>query len=324
MCRGYHGRGNGSFCLTVTSAVAIYIQAESSRVQLQSLKKYLCFYATLNLSWMVIGGFALKLSALNSKSMKQCKSFECMIDLTKNGRRPSFVLQAETEEEMKEWMGAFVSAKRSSVDSEHINSRDSTRTYSPTNERISDASSISLATTNGSVERQDSSVVMLSTSYDKGNISLSTSTSLTPSLVCEAARQQINANSSPVPNSPATPNQSFVSSTVNSNVQINNSSSTNTSSSWGIPWTLVPSMFSSSGDDSERPPASPMSPTFPSSIAGNEYDGHPVVWPLHADDSNTPKPDMTGYTAALEARNSELRNLFGGVSASEVVIEGKN
>lgn len=293
-------------------------------MQLQSLKKYLCFYATLNLSWMVIGGFALKLSALNSKSMKQCKSFECMIDLTKNGRRPSFVLQAETEEEMKEWMGAFVSAKRSSVDSEHINSRDSTRTYSPTNERISDASSISLATTNGSVERQDSSVVMLSTSYDKGNISLSTSTSLTPSLVCEAARQQINANSSPVPNSPATPNQSFVSSTVNSNVQINNSSSTNTSSSWGIPWTLVPSMFSSSSDDSERPPASPMSPTFPSSIAGNEYDGHPVVWPLHADDSNTPKPDMTGYTAALEARNSELRNLFGGVSASEVVIEGKN
>lgn len=69
VCRGYHGRGNGSFCLTVTSAVAIYIQAESSRVQLQSLKKYLCFYATLNLSWMVIGGFALKLSALNSKSL---------------------------------------------------------------------------------------------------------------------------------------------------------------------------------------------------------------------------------------------------------------
>lgn len=31
---------------------------------------------------------------------------------------------------------------------------------------------------------------------------------------------------------------------------------------------------------------------------------------------------MTGYTTVLETRNSELRNLFGGVSPSEVVVEG--
>jgi hypothetical protein len=195
---------------------------------------------------------------------------------------------------------------------------------------------------------QRPSIVMLSTSPENDHQSLSHSTSLTPLLVWEASRVSLGAASSTgsMPSSPAT--QSFSAAALSLDATLNKShdsddvsatsangnsntatvptgtanGNSSTSSSWGIPWALVPSMFQGGGSDditSELPPT-PGSPNLP---AVTDADGHQIIWPTRIDDSNVPRVDLVGYPSSLDARNRELRHLFGGVGSHEVVLSGK-
>jgi hypothetical protein len=184
------------------------------------------------------------------------------------------------------------------------------------------------------------SIVMLSTSPENDQQSLSQSTSLTPLLVWEASRASLSTSTAlptSVPSSPAT--QSFSAAALSLDTALNdsdenvsnitagtntaNGGTTNgTSSSWGIPWALVPSMFQggSTDDISSELPPTPGSPMVP---AVTDADGHQIIWPTRVDDSSVPRVELSGYPSDLDTRNRELRHLFGGVSPSEVVLTSK-
>lgn len=275
--------------------------------------------------------------------------------------RAPFYLQAETEEEMRDWMGAFAKAKRFLLENEqlslhtrgdqqHDHATSGSESDSPRPSRLLTPANGGTTVQTTDVSQSDSpSFVLLSTSFETERISLASSTTLTPLLVYEAARSQqsaynISASSSP-PASPAAATQSFASAMASSLTIVTSTSNnagqngqqqqqqtpsgsmaaTTTQSSWGIPWNLVPNMFSgsSNSDDSDHPPSSPVVSTSGTLSGAMDADGHIVIWPTRFDDSNTPKVELTGYTAALEARNRELRHLFGGVSPSEIVMDGK-
>lgn len=124
------------------------------------------------------------------------------------------------------------------------------------------------------------SIVMVSTTPET-EVSLDTTSSLTPLLVWEAARTSLSATKK-LP-----------------------------SISWGIPWSLVPTMVNLTHDASqahEKPPTTP--PTFPR-----------VIWPASPAWVDIPKVTMPGYTDKLNSQNRELRRLFTGVKAEEVVLD---
>lgn len=79
----------------------------------------------------------------------------------------------------------------------------------------------------------------------------------------------------------------------------------------------------SSHPEDDPVPSSPLSPAIPSMLAsGMDNEGHPIVWPVRSDDTGVPRVELNGYSAELEARNKELRHLFGGVAQNEVVLDG--
>ncbi|KAI7873220.1 uncharacterized protein EV154DRAFT_528530 [Mucor mucedo] len=272
--------------------------------------------------------------------------------------QPSFVLQAETENEMREWMSSFEKAKRLMLQTEQLDFKSGTAmstvsvvdtdSSSPT---LLDNVSKSKPTTmvdelpvisiNNALpkpseeELKRPSIVMLSTSHKSDLQSFTEPTSLTPLLVWEASRASMGASSNnTAPSVPTSPvSQSFSAAAVSLDATLNNYSekddsstlngstttATTTNSSWGIPWALVPSMFQGSTDDI----ANDLAPTpggSPNVPAVTDADGHQVIWPTRVDDSNVPRVDLTGYTPWLDIRNRELRHLFGGVGSNEVVL----
>jgi hypothetical protein len=305
-------------------------------------------------------------------------------------------MQAETEDEMKDWISAFEKAKLLAIQSEQVPSQsqivssptatDETYQHHHNNDHrfesphehskysIShvDASKSFISspetTTSGGKDHEphQPSIVLLSTSADNDRVSLANSTSLTPLLVWEAARapssslhpatspfipatnthvlqhQQTTKESSTLKNGDAQSNTDADTDTKKtiSDKTIGGSrllpkrpmtlslatekpkpvGNTTTNSSWGIPWTLVPSMFQSSGDSNEPPPTPAIAPPSPQF---GDLDGHQVIWPANIDDSGLPKVELADYTAELEQRNRDLRSLFGGVAAHEVVLDGK-
>ncbi|KAG2205633.1 hypothetical protein INT46_003460 [Mucor plumbeus] len=311
---------------------------------------------------------------LNDVDRRYC--FEVMC-----AHQPPFILQAETEEEMREWMGAFEKSKRLMLQTEQLDYKSGTSTTINASSAIDTESSLldnsptkanstaliakakpttmldelPAVSTNSSLVDNSSesstieqkqqqqrhqtkpSIVMLSTSPENDQQSLSQSTSLTPLLVWEASRASLSTSTAlptSVPSSPAT--QSFSAAALSLDTALNDSdenvsnitSGTNTanggttngtSSSWGIPWALVPSMFQggSTDDISSELPPTPGSPMVP---AVTDADGHQIIWPTRVDDSSVPRVELSGYPSDLDTRNRELRHLFGGVSPSEVVL----
>ncbi|GAA5803830.1 hypothetical protein EDC94DRAFT_536683 [Helicostylum pulchrum] len=276
--------------------------------------------------------------------------------------QPSFVLQAETEVEMREWMTSFEKAKRLMLQTEQldftsgtatINSAPTTDTESPTNLLLDNTVTKSKATTQvdelpalsanntttdliESEKKKRPSIVMLSTSPENDQQSLNqSSTSLTPLLVWEASRASMSNNNTMPTSAPTSPATQSFSGTISLDTALSNEkednlnttstaaaavTNNNTSSSWGIPWALVPSMFQGGSTDdivNELPPTPGTSPNVP---AVTDADGHQVIWPTRVDDSNVPKVDLVGYPLWLDARNRELRHLFGGVGSNEVVL----
>ncbi|KAI9487540.1 MAG: hypothetical protein EXX96DRAFT_535688 [Benjaminiella poitrasii] len=286
--------------------------------------------------------------------------------------QPPFVLQAETDDEMREWIGAFEKSKRLMLENKKLDYKNNTTATSfstdpdaslldKNSNELSNSLALntnnnlnvdSVGDTNKLKNKDKPSIVVLSTSPDTDQ----QSTSLTPLLVWEASRATLNitssASNSTAPLSPAT-SQSFsaVALSLNNPSQYvidqdennsnphngaavnvasvptanNNANNSANPSSWGIPWALVPSMFQSSNSKTDEntnnmtneltaPPGSPNVPAFV------DADGHQVIWPTRIDDSNVPKVDLTGYPSTLEARNKELRHVFGGVGQNEVVL----
>ena len=249
---------------------------------------------------------------------------------------------------MLEWMASFEKARRLMLQSEQLDFKTKTVTVTesdtPTNlldmptksnpsTAVEELSAISI-NQQPATKAQDEkpSIVMLSTSAEDDT----QSTSLTPLLVWEASRATLDIKSTNATSTPASPaTQSFSAAAISLDATLNQDealsvtipshpTTTSNSSSWGIPWALVPSMFQSgTADDNslnEMPPTPGGSPNIP---AVTDAEGHSVIWPTRVDDSNVPKVDLIGYPPWLDNRNKELRQLFGGVGSNEIVLSGK-
>ncbi|KAI8976095.1 hypothetical protein BDB01DRAFT_853390 [Pilobolus umbonatus] len=171
----------------------------------------------------------------------------------------SILLQAETDEDMMEWIRIISKnkelARRSKVETPTI--KDSVKSI--------------LSLEQG--EDKGTSVVMISTIPDE-DISLTNAYSLTPLMVWEA---------------------SF----------IHRPCLENSSSAWGIPWSLVPVMVDPTDLD-----------TNTTGISRN--DQH-EIWPAKHS-AIVDIPQIQGYTDELNDYNQELRRLFAGVESTEVVL----
>ncbi|KAL0094082.1 hypothetical protein F4703DRAFT_1924803 [Phycomyces blakesleeanus] len=212
-------------------------------------------------------------------------------------QQPSFVLQAESEEEMRSWIAAFERSKRLMLQNEHA-------------PEIVDE----IRTTQ--MDPTSPAIVMLSTTANVDKSTLANATSLTPLLVWEAAKSQMASNTAgslSVPTSPTAPTHSQSFQPIQEPQQ-----DSQVGTSWGIPWALVPSMFQSTDENGSDHLPAPAS-AAPSTLA--DIDGHQVVWPNQTDDLASLKVDLTGYDSELETKNKELRRLFGGVATHEVVVD---
>lgn len=214
----------------------------------------------------------------------------------------SFALQAETEEEMQDWITAFIRHKSESSTSRPPSLRIKSKA-NPTialsspaspSPRLIQEDTLSNNSSSSSIHSQQTalaegssltknyndqyaSIVMVSTTPD-AEASLENTSSLTPLLVWEAARI-ICSSTKKVP-----------------------------SSSWGIPWSLVPTMVNLSQDKRNLNESTPV-------------DLPQIVWPAKPVPVDIPKITIPGYTDKLNAHNRELRRLFSGVQSQEVVLD---
>ncbi|KAI8994847.1 hypothetical protein BDB01DRAFT_846847 [Pilobolus umbonatus] len=270
-----------------------------------------------------------------------------------------FVLQAETEEDMLEWMSAIESSKILILQTEQVASRP-TQLESDENSGNTNSEQLKVTTratetelsylkkvprsestyNSHSKERSEqvnlhrkSSIVMLSSSAE--NEQLSHSTSLTPLLVWEASRasnmSSSMSSSTALTASSVNPTQAFPSNIMNldsplstnkpsvSSADLSLNNSNAANSSWGIPWALIPSMFQATSVD-ELPNEMVANPSPSNVPAPTDSEGHPVIWPTRIDDSNIPKVELIGYLSELDYCNRELRHLFGGVGTNEIVL----
>lgn len=270
-----------------------------------------CYCVISSLCLILIAEIALRSCVLSSKWKV---AFLILLYVTRL-HRPPYILQAETENEMREWISAFEKAKRLM-----LQNTQSVNEEPPSKPTTEDVPALNTPVTEQPKEKP--SIVMLSSTPENDQKSLTRSTSMTPLLVWEASRAALTtATSTSTPTSPAT--QSFSQAALSLDAAAaEDSSSTTTTSTWGIPWALVPSMFQGGSTDdikSELPPT-PGSPNAPSVI---DADGHQIIWPTRVDDSNAPKVNINGYLPQLDISNKELRHLFGGVDPKEVVLFGK-
>lgn len=222
-----------------------------------------------------------------------------------------YILQAETEASMREWMDMFQRNKTDGISSPtralKIKSKsNATTAISPSNttsttEEISESpkstrsasssfSNISSISENSKIpnisnaslnlsrnySQEGSSIVMVSTTPG-ADASLENSSSLTPLLVWEASCAS-NTSYKALP-----------------------------SASWGIPRSLVPLMIDLHDTHNA---ATEKAPVFPK-----------VIWPAKPAANELPKVEINGYTDKINAQNEELRRLFGGVNPEEVVLD---
>lgn len=258
-------------------------------------------------------------------------------------QQASFVLQAETEEIKQDWLRVFDKNKQQSVQGDKTPSSPMSLTKSPGLFRSKSTATTALssptATTNSGdilhssdeIKRTDSSssfsnmsiisnnhqkyplvndssftlsrnyseegpsIVMVSTTPDT-EASLANSSSLTPLLVWEASRGAGSASTTSVD-------------TAASATQL-------PTGSWGIPWSLVPTMMNLTQDFSVLDPKVSKAPAPAAPLPR-------VIWPAQPASVQISNVDIDGYPEKMNSQNRELRRLFGGVRAEEVVLDGK-
>jgi hypothetical protein len=265
------------------------------------------------------------------------------------------MLQAETEEELQNWITAFNSSKRLALEntygqSEHQSDGERPDSASKRLSLVSSkAKSTTVVTTDASFPATATSTTVLpsgetstttsivapslqSTGYFPRSAnknfmsthSLTTSSSLTSLLVRDVSKENLHKppNASPTISQSATVSSTHLPATENSSGPesglTNDTSSAQAavqqSSTWGIPWALVPgiNMFSNPADGTAEGGAG-STPVDPKTL---------VVWPAHIE-TEVEKVTLAGYESEMEAKNHELRRLFGGVASEEVVIDGE-
>ncbi|KAI8060354.1 hypothetical protein BC940DRAFT_337637 [Gongronella butleri] len=276
-------------------------------------------------------------------------------------QQASIVVQAETEDEMKDWISAFDKAKQIAIKYQQLPAAPVSAASHAKQDDATNNSESASAASNGALvpkitttpatdttfssanvnanapdqaqqpqQHEHHSIVVLSTSADNDRVSLANSTSLTPLLVWESARAAwpVRANQPFLDShhNDGGPDTSLLSPRLPANKPPNGTNNGNSSSSWGIPWTLVPSMFQSGGGTGSGTGNDNVPPTTPVSNMPSSPHFAPdtdiqVIWPSHPDDTAVPKVDLHEYTHELEQHNKELRRVFGGVAHNEVVID---
>lgn len=268
------------------------------------------------------------------------------------------MLQAETEEDMQMWITAFNSSKRlalentygenSSQSEKNADGEKSASLSKSLNLVSSKAKSTTVVTTDASFPSTATSTTILpsgetatTTSIVTPSIqasgyfpkapgknfmstrALSTSSSLTSLLVRDVSKDNLHRSptGSPVIGSNViNASVTTLSGTANKEDEFRPSTpgqqtpGDGQNSTWGIPWALVPgiNMFSNPAEAGTEA-GNGASPVESKSL---------VVWPAHID-AHVEKVNLSGYDASMEAKNQELRRLFGGVGRDEVVVDGK-
>lgn len=257
-------------------------------------------------------------------------------------QQASFILQAETEEIKQDWLRVFdkskqqegekvptspmsltkspslirskstattaISSPTATTNSDILHSNTSTPKIKHT-DSTSSFSNLSIISNNNQAyppindsslilsrnySEEGPSIVMVSTTPDT-EATLANSSSLTPLLVWEAARGTSSTSATSI-----------------------NTASTKQlpAGSWGIPWSLVPTMMNLTQDFHGLDPNATKASA---SVALPR-----IIWPAKPATVHIPEADIDGYPEKMNSQNRELRRLFGGVKAEEVVLDGKS
>ncbi|KAL7317917.1 SNF1-interacting protein [Mucor circinelloides] len=254
-------------------------------------------------------------------------------------QQASFILQAETEEIKQDWLRVFdkskqqegekvptspmsltkspslirskstattaISSPTATTNSDILHSNTSTPKIKHT-DSTSSFSNLSIISNNNQAyppindsslilsrnySEEGPSIVMVSTTPDT-EATLANSSSLTPLLVWEAARGTSSTSATSI-----------------------NTASTKQlpAGSWGIPWSLVPTMMNLTQDFHGLDPNATKASA---SVALPR-----IIWPAKPATVHIPEADIDGYPEKMNSQNRELRRLFGGVKAEEVVLD---
>ncbi|KAF1803955.1 hypothetical protein FB192DRAFT_1277897 [Mucor lusitanicus] len=226
-------------------------------------------------------------------------------------QQASFVLQAETEEIKQDWLRVFDKNKQLVEGEKAAPSSPMSLTKSPALIRSKSTATTALSnnkqkyplindsslTLSKNCSEEGASIVMVSTTPDT-EASLANSSSLTPLLVWEASR---GAGSS-------------AAASTTTSIDTATSAKQLPAGSWGIPWSLVPAMMNLTQDFSVLDPnaTKTLAPAAPLPR---------IVWPAKPASVPIPNVDIDGYPDKMNSQNRELRRLFGGVRAEEVVLD---
>lgn len=227
------------------------------------------------------------------------------ITSTKSEQTP-FILQAETESSMQEWIYMFETNKKDEKSKERSPNLRSDSKLGPTT-AISSAYATAL-TDSPKLIKSDSS-----SSF--ANIS-SLSVNNTPAISNESLNQTKNTSDqgssivivSTTPGAePSLENSSSITPLLVYKAAFgSNSQKILPSAAWGIPWSLVPTMTNLGYDNT-------------SDISDTVLPE--VIWPAKPIAVNISDVGINGYTDKMNAQNRELRRLFAGVKAEEVVLD---
>jgi hypothetical protein len=274
---------------------------------------------------------------------------------------PSFMLQAETDEEMQSWIQSFNYSKRLALDDaygESSSQNDQTvedEKSDSASKRLSLVSSKAKSTTVVTTDASFPTTATSTTVLPSGETSTTTSI-VTPSIQSSNVVSRSSGKSAMSTHS-LTTSSSLTSLLVRdvSKDSLHKTPVTSPIVSQSTPTAAatIPGTGSSKEDDSNGLPANGPDVTsheitpnhstwgIPWALVpginmfsggaegsadggvGAPADNKPlVVWPAHIE-AEVEKVALNGYDSAMETKNHELRRLFGGVAPEEVVIDGE-
>jgi hypothetical protein len=272
--------------------------------------------------------------------------------------RPSFMLQAETEEDMQIWITAFNSSKRlalentyggnSSQSEKNLDGEKSDALSKGLNLVSSKAKSTTVVTTDASFPSTATSTTILPSgetatttaivtpsihasgyfpkTAGKNFMStreLSTSSSLTSLLVRDVSKENLHRSptGSPIISTNVT-NASVTTLSGTGNKEDDSRPSTpgqqNPGDGQNSTWGIPWALVPGINMFSNPSEAGTEAANALSPVESKSL----VVWPAKID-ADVEKVNLSGYDPIMESKNQELRRLFGGVGREEVVVDGK-
>lgn len=218
----------------------------------------------------------------------------------------TYYLQAETEEEMQQWLWAIeYQIEKKQIDASSLSSAEDPGSpqalLSPTINTSTKGNKMMTKSTSPSASPDGILTPTVST----------TSSSLTKLMIREAANKLVtNDPTTDLSRSESTPSLS------SSHKQNSSVSSISSAAAWGMPW-LTTSIHAFSNSDEEL-----IKSSNNDSIIANQPSptDQLVVWPTKVE-RDVPRPPLSNYSVELESSQRELRKVFMNVPKDEVVIE---